>query len=430
MLSKLFIGRGKKRQKRKLPAGRLGQNPLRGCHRALRCEPLEDRRLLSLGTAALLEGPAAGVNSDIVLAGGAWAATANAPWLHTTSSGNGDGTATFTFDANAGAAQTGSLTIAGQTLAVTQAGAAYVAANPLTLASSGVHQPKGVAVDASGNVYIADTNDNALKEWNPSTQMVRTLVSAGLNQPYGVAVDGSGNVYIADSGNGAIKEWKAATQTVSTLVSGLDFPEGVAVDASGNLYIADTYPNAIEEWNASTQTVSTLVSSGLSFPEGVAVDRSGNVYIADTDDDAIKEWNASTKTVSTLVTLGALSFPAGVAVDAAGNVYIADNGTGAIEEWNASAQTVSTLVSSGLERPYGRGRGRLGQRLHRRFRTSTRSRSGMRRPGRSTPCRCWLHLRRQSQTPRETSTSPIRATTPSRNGMRRPRRSAPWSPWG
>ena len=82
-------------------------------------------------------------------------------------------------------------------------------------------------MDASGNVYIADTGNDAIKEWNAATQTVSTLVSSGLIDPAGVAVDGSGNVYIADSGDNAIKEWNAATQTLSTLVSsGLNHPVG------------------------------------------------------------------------------------------------------------------------------------------------------------------------------------------------------------
>ena len=110
-------------------------------------------------------------------------------------------------------------------------------------------------MDGSGNVYIADSGNNAIKEWNAATQQVTTLVSSGLGSPSGVAVDGSGNVYFADSGINVVKEWNAATQTVTTLVSGLNGPTGVAVDGSGNVYIADSGNNAIKEWNASTQQV-------------------------------------------------------------------------------------------------------------------------------------------------------------------------------
>jgi sugar lactone lactonase YvrE len=321
-----------------------------------RCRPtldvLEDRLTpSSLGTAALLEGPAAGSASDLVYTSGAWSASANAPWLHTSATGTGNGLATLSYDANPGATRSGTLTIAGLTLTVTQAGSTYVPANPLTLVSG--LGGNGVAVDGSGNVHFADSFNNAIKEWSASTQSVSTLVSSGLNFPTGVAVDGAGNVYFADSRNNAIKEWKASTQTVSTLVSsGLYYPTGVAVDGAGNVYFADSDFNAIKEWNASTQSVSTLVSSGLNFPLGVAVDGWGNVFFADTDNNAIKEWNASTQTVSTLVSSG-LSYPTFVAVDGAGNVYFADSFNNAIKEWSASTQSVSTLVSSGLNYPLG-----------------------------------------------------------------------------
>src|SRR5262249_35897829 len=125
-------------------------------------------------------------------------------------------------DANPGATRTGTLTIGGQTLTVTQAGSTYVAANPLTTVVSGLNTPFGVGVDSAGNVYVADTYNGAIKKYNPATQQVSTLVSSGLNQPFGVAVDSWGNVYIADFRDNAIKEYHAASQTVTTLVSGLN----------------------------------------------------------------------------------------------------------------------------------------------------------------------------------------------------------------
>ncbi len=220
-----------------------------------------------------------------------------------------------------------------------------------TLASSTLDSPAGVAVDAWGNVYIADTYDNALKEWDPSRQTVTTLASLQ-GCPEGIAVDDVGDGIVIAMGN-TIQEWDATTGTVGPLVSsGLSYPQGVAVDASGNVYIADTYDNAIKEWNVSTQTLTTLVSSGLNHPYGVAVDESGNVYIADKNDNAIKEWNASTQTLTTLVSSG-LNHPYGVAVDESGNVYIADTYDNAIKEWNASTQSLTALVSSGLTLPCG-----------------------------------------------------------------------------
>jgi sugar lactone lactonase YvrE len=221
-----------------------------------------------------------------------------------------------------------------------------------TLLSSGIRVPTGIALDSSGNLYIADNGNHAIDEFVRSSNTLKTLVSTGLFNPYGVAVDSSGNVYIADASANAIKEWVASSQKVITLVSsGLVFPTGVAVDGSSNVYIADNSGNAIKEWVASSQTLTTLVSSGLRFPYGVAVDGSGNVYIADSGSDSIKEWLASSQTLTTLES--GLASPAGIAVDGAGNVYFSATGSGAIEVLTASSQTPVKLVSSGLSIPYG-----------------------------------------------------------------------------
>jgi len=289
---------------------------------------------IALGTTNLLEGPAAGADSVVLavtLPGQSWTAAANDVWLHldaNNSHGAGSTNVVFSFDANPGATRTGTLTIAGHALTVTQAGATYVAANPVPLVGSGLSNPFGVAVDGAGNVYIADTYNNAIKEWSPATGTVTTLVASGLHYPEGVAVDGAGNVYIAN-GDNTILKWSAATQTVTTLVgSGLSDPTGVAVDGAGNVYIADTWNGAIKRWSAATQTVTTLVGSGLSDPTGVAVDGAGNVYIADSYHYALKRWTAASQTVTTLV--GWLGFPLGVAVDSVGSVYM--GGGSAIEE--------------------------------------------------------------------------------------------------
>ena len=306
----------------------------------------------ALGSSSAIVGSLAGNGTVLLIANGPWTATSNTSWLQIApGSASGTGNASIKFTYTAGSSpipQTGTLTIAGLTFTVTQAGTTYVAVNPVTtLISSGLSGPQGVAVDSQGNLYIADTGNNAIKQWNPGTQ--QTVLSAGLNNPRAVAVDAHGNVYVADSGNNAIEEPGTANPT---LVASLSNPSGVAVDGQGNVYFSNTGNNSIGEWNAASPQQETLVSSGLNNPTGVAVDTLGNVYFADSGDNAIKEWATPGGPVNPLVAAG-LNNPTGLAVDGQGNVYIADTGNSAIKEWNAGSQQVAVLVSSGLNGPAG-----------------------------------------------------------------------------
>lgn len=315
-----------------------------------------------LGTSAILVGSDAETDSvvlGVTPATGAWTATTNATWLHLSAanqSGRGSTNVFFSDDANPGAARVGTLTIGGQTLTVTQAGSTYIAAseaggigpNTAPPPEGPFYTPEGPAVDGAGNVFYADTINQAIREWTAANHIVTTLVSSGLSSPSGVAVDSSGNVFIADKGNNAIKEWLAGNSNVITLVSsGLTNPCGVAVDGAGNVYIADTGNDAIKERPAAISNVITLVSIGLSSPHGVAVDAAGNVYIADAGNGAIKEWMAANSNVITLVSSG-LSGPQGVAVDGAGHVYIADSEQGgelfSTDEWTPANSNLTVML--------------------------------------------------------------------------------------
>jgi len=309
----------------------------------------------ALSTNTALVGSSAGNGSLEIHAVGPWVSTSNSAWLGViTVSGVGNGFVQYTYVANTNPnPRTGSLTIAGMTFTVTQAGATYTPNTVVTpLVASGLSAPQGVALDAHSNVYIADTGNNAVREWSSGSQQVNPVVTSGLNGPVGVAVDGSANVYIADSGNRAIEQWSVSNQQLTTLVSGLGDPDGVAISASGNLYVTDTYGNDLDWWNAANPGNLGMAATGLNGPTGVAVDFLGNVYFANTGANSIGVWSPGNQQTTTLVASG-LNSPTGVAVDLQGNVYIADTGNNAVKQWSSATHTVTTLASAGLNGPTG-----------------------------------------------------------------------------
>ncbi len=190
-------------------------------------------------------------------------------------------------------------------------------AGPLPATSGSICDPTGVAVDANGYLYVSDWADNVVDQVTPGGTMSvfagvpgavglptpGPATSSELLHPYGVAVDGSGDVYIADSGHDAIE--KVTPGGILSIVAGvpgqpgtptpgpatashLDGPLGIALDDAGNLYIADTNNGLIEK--VSPSGILSVIADPLSSqPAGLAVDRSGNLYVANVGSDEVVE---------------------------------------------------------------------------------------------------------------------------------------------
>ena len=215
-----------------------------------------------------------------------------------------------------------------------------------TTPATGLTNSQGVAVDAAGDLFIANSGSNQVVEI-PTGGGSQLTLGSGLSSPMGLAVDGAGNVFIADQGNNRVVEVPAGGGPQTTVGTGLSGPVGVNADESGNIFIADTGNNRVVEVPAGGGSQIT-VGTGLNLPSGIAVDASGNVFIADAGDNQIVEVPGNSGPQTTMGT--GLNHPDAVAVDAAGDLFIADTGNARVVEIPAGGGP-QTTVGAGLITP-------------------------------------------------------------------------------
>jgi len=247
-----------------------------------------------------------------------------------------------------------------------------------------LNNPQGVAVDPAGNLYIADTNNNSIRRV-AGNGVITTVAGSGIsgaaapgngsNQftaPRGLASDAAGNIYIADSQNARVVKLSAAGGLSTVAGNGtpgyggdggaatsamLNTPTAVAVDSANNLYIADFSNNRIRKVSASG-TISTLAGTGssgysgdggqaaaaqINLAQGVAVDNAGNVFIADTGNNAIRMVapNGIITTVANVVS------PVGITTDSLGMVYVADGSSQVFKIYPFGSAIVVPIAGTG-----------------------------------------------------------------------------------
>ena len=234
--------------------------------------------------------------------------------------------------------------------------------NPaVQLVGGGFDYPSGLAVDARGDIYVADAGDGLVKEVPPgcvSSSCVTTL-GGGFDYPHDVVVDGGGNVYVLDDENGKLMEMPpgcASSSCVTLLNSDFSHPSGMAVDSNGTVYVID-YGNfevkVVPPGCTSSFCITTVENvSGL----GMAVDQSGNIYLAGLyPSNTIREIPAGCLASTCVVNLGGgFDYTTSVAVDGAGNIYVTDAGTVKVMPPGCTSSTcVTTLGAGGFNEPEG-----------------------------------------------------------------------------
>jgi sugar lactone lactonase YvrE len=277
--------------------------------------------------------------------------------------------------------------------------------------------PSALVFDAQGNLYFAETGNHVIRKFSVGAGLTTfagsgnqgfagdngPAATAELDSPSGLAIDSSGNLYIADTHNHRVREVAAATGTISTVagtgVAGfsgdggaasaarLDLPTALAIDSAGDLYIADTDNHRVRRIAAGTGVITTVAGDGIQAfagdnglatlasidsPNGVAVDAAGNLYIADTHNGRVREVNSASGLITTVAgagvsggnlqsfggdggaaTAAGLALPRGLTLDPAGNLYVADSQNHRIRR--ISGGVVITVAGQGTQTFAGDG---------------------------------------------------------------------------
>ena len=245
--------------------------------------------------------------------------------------------------------------------------------------SSSFHNPQGIAVDDSGNLYVVDQVNNRVEKFNSVDNYLSTIGSVGsndgqLSSPTGVAVDSFGNVYVTDIDNHRVEKFDSAGNfvlkfgTTGNADGQFSDLQGIAVDSSGNIYVADLL-HPIQKFDPSGKFMYEIGTGKINGATGIALDKSGNLYVLDnggsqvvefsSNGNFIKEWGTFCNLFRTAGCIdpdgsgpfalgdGQFNAPNGIAIDNSGNIFVTDTQNNRVEVFDSSGHFIYKFGANG-----------------------------------------------------------------------------------
>ena len=276
--------------------------------------------------------------------------------------------------------------------------------------AASLFNPAGVAIDPSGNFYISDSANERIRRVDATSGLIVTVAGSGMRDfggdggpaneakfrdPLGIALDADGNLFIADDHNARVRRVDVATGIITTVAGNgmrgfsgdgglataarLDRPSDVALDAGGNLFIADLWNQRIRRVDAVSGIITTFAgvepggyggdggpatSARFRYPIAVAVDGNSNLFIADQQNYRIRRVDTETGIITTVAGSGGGGFrgdggpailarinrPGGIDVDENGNLFIADTENQRVRRVDAVTRVITTFAGNGCTR--------------------------------------------------------------------------------
>jgi len=226
------------------------------------------------------------------------------------------------------------------------------------------NHPGDVALDAKGNLWVADVGNNRLEEFNEKGEFLKALGSLGtgngqFTRPKSIAFDAKGNIWVADSGNNRLEEFNEKGEFLKVAGAAgagngqFSGPESIAVDPHGNIWVADTYNLRVQELNEKGEFLKVVNPSGLGAiePTGLDVGPGGNIWVADWAHNRIVELSEAGALVRQFGSAGTgngqFSHPDAVTIDSKGDVWVADQSNARVQQFNQNGEYLTQFGSAG-----------------------------------------------------------------------------------